>query len=290
MEAFRGAEGAADDVVRWPGLGLELVHEGGDVGDLLASLLGGGLLVADDLDLQGGVDAEGRQLDLVEGLLLGLHDAGQRGVAGLVQAQVGGDDAGQAALDRLEAAVGFAHDGGVAAIDGDAVGKRALTPAEELGEHLGGLVVVVVDGLLAHQHHVGCFLLDDLLQDLGDAVGVEFAVVLDEDGAVGAHGEGGAELGDAVVAADGEHDDLAAMLLFLAQGLFNGDLVEGVHDHVDAVSHDPALVGLELDLGFVVRHALDGHQELHRRTPSTRFDLHRPTASSPIGQGPAPSE
>lgn len=30
-----------------------------------------------------------------------------------------------------------------------------LRPPEELGRHLRGLVGVVVDGLLAHEHHVG---------------------------------------------------------------------------------------------------------------------------------------
>src|SRR3546814_1118748 len=62
----------------------------------------------------------------------------------LVQTQVGGDDRGKLQLHRFEAAVDFARHADMIALDVHGAGKGALRPAGERGEHLAGLVVVVV--------------------------------------------------------------------------------------------------------------------------------------------------
>src|SRR4051812_4725931 len=65
--------------------GLELLDESGDVGHLLARLLLRRFFVRLDHHFGREVDPEGLAVDLVDGLLLGLHDARQRRVARLVQ-------------------------------------------------------------------------------------------------------------------------------------------------------------------------------------------------------------
>ena len=127
-----------------------------------------------------------------ERLRLGLHDVGQRGIARLVQAQVGGDYRRQVELHRLEPAIDLAR-------DGRAVGhldlrrERALRPAEQRREHLPGRIIVVVDRLLAEDDQLRLLLLGDLGEDLGDGERLDLLVGLDEDRAVGAHRQRGAQ-------------------------------------------------------------------------------------------------
>ena len=90
----------------------------------------------------------GRLLD-VERLLLRLHDVGQRRIARLVEAQVGGDDGRQLELQRLEPAVDLARDERRLALDHELGGEGGLRPAEQRRQHLAGLVAVIVDRLLA---------------------------------------------------------------------------------------------------------------------------------------------
>ena len=52
----------------------------------------GGLGGREHLEALGHIDAEILRRGLVKGLLLGLHDIGQRGIAWLVEAQIRGDD------------------------------------------------------------------------------------------------------------------------------------------------------------------------------------------------------
>jgi hypothetical protein len=168
----------------------------------------GGRAGADRLDLGGDVDAQIADRGRVEGLLLGLHDARQAGVAGLVEAQVGGEHGRQADLDGLHAAIHFALHGHVGAVDLHLVGEGGLGPAQVLGQELAHLVVVAVHGLLAEDDQIGALLLDQGGQDARHGVGVEVLLVgLDQDRAISAHGEGGAQLLGGIVAADG-HDRL----------------------------------------------------------------------------------
>ena len=76
--------------------------------------------------LRRGVDVDAELVGLldVERLLLRLHDVGQRGIARLVEAQVGGDDRRQLEAHGLEAAVDLARDDGAAVVDRRAWKRR----------------------------------------------------------------------------------------------------------------------------------------------------------------------
>src|SRR5690606_3858027 len=67
-------------------------------------------------------------------------------------------------------------------------------------------------------------------------------------------------------AADG--DDLGGHAGFAqAHGLFDGDLVEGVHRHLDAGQIDAGAVGPHTDLDVVIDYALDGYEDLQASLP-----------------------
>ena len=77
-------------------------------------------------------------------------------------------------------------------------------------------------------------LFGDLREDLGDRQRLDLVVGLDEDGAVGAHGERGAQRLLRLGRADRDGDDLGRGALFLeADRFLDGDLVERVHAHLD---------------------------------------------------------
>ena len=129
------------------------------------------------------------------------------------------------------------------ALDHELGGEGALRPAEQRGQHLAGLVAVVVDRLLAEDDEAGLLGVDDGLEDLGDRQRLDAAVGLHQDAAVGAHGERGADGLGRLLRADRDRDDLGRLALLLQpQRLLDGDLVERVHRHLD--------VG-ELDAGAV---------------------------------------
>ena len=79
--------------------------------------------------------------------------------------------------------------------------------------------------------------------------------------AVRAHGERVAQLRLAVRGPDGRDDDfVGAAALLDAQRLFEGDLVEGIDAHLDAVEHDARAVGLDADAYVVVDDAFDSDE------------------------------
>ena len=84
----------------------------------------------------------------------------------------------------------------------------AWPDAEQPRQHLAGLVVVVVDRLLAEDDEVGLFLLDDLGEQLGDAERLDLVFRDDQDRAVGAHRERGAQRFLRLLLADRDDDDL----------------------------------------------------------------------------------
>jgi hypothetical protein len=128
------------------------------VGHLDAGAALGRLGDLERLQARRDVDAQVGRLDGVERLLLGLHDVGQRGVARLVQAQVGGDHRRQAHRQGLQAAVDLAGHRDLCRRPLRPWRRRCLRPARQRGQHLAGLVGVVVDGLLAQDHQARLFL------------------------------------------------------------------------------------------------------------------------------------
>ena len=229
-----------------------------------------------DLEARAHVDAVILGRLLLERLLLRLHDVRQRGVARLVEAQVGGDDGRHLDLDGLQAAVDLARDRGVIAVDVERVRVGRLGPAGERRQHLAGGVEVVVDRLLAGDDETRLLLVDHRLQQLGDGQRLDVLVDVvggdDEDRAVGAHGEGGAQRLLRLLHADGDGDDLFGLAGFLqADGLLDGDLVEGVHRHLDVGEVHTAAVRLHADLHVVVDDPFDGYENLHPVQPPLRF-------------------
>ena len=194
-------------------------------------------------------DAEIRQRLLLERLLLGLHDVGQARVPGLVEAQVGRDDHGQLGLERLDTAVHLPRHLHAVAGELDLASLGSLRPAKKTSQHLARLAGVVVDALLAEDNEVALVLVDSGLEQLGDAQGLEVLALLglDVDGAVGAHGHGGAQdvlsLGR-TRADDADILDGGLLALTNAHTLFDRELVERVHAVLDAG-------GLDARLGLV---------------------------------------
>ena len=205
----------------------------------------------------------------VDGLLLGLHDVGQAGVARLIQPQVGGDHRRQGQLQGLQSAVDLAGHHGLAAGDLDLGGEGGLGPVEQGGQHLAHGVVVPVDRLLAHEHQFRLFLVHHRLEQLGHLQGGDVGVGLDQQAAVGAHGQGRADGLLGLHRADGDGDHLGGDPLFLQpDGLFHGDLAEGVHGHLHIGEVHAGLVGLHPSLDVGVDHPFHRDQNLHRWSAS----------------------
>ncbi|OIQ65489.1 hypothetical protein GALL_529520 [mine drainage metagenome] len=139
-----------------------------------------------------------------------------------------------------------------------------MRPTEQRGQHLAGLVGVVVDGLLAEDDKLGLFLADHGRQQLGHAERLQFDVGVDQHGAVGADGHRGAQglLAGCDAAAHRDHLGRSAFLP-QANGFFHGDFVKGVHAHLHPGDIDAAGVGLDTHLDVVIHHALDGDQDFH---------------------------
>src|SRR3546814_5104965 len=65
-------------------------------------------------------------------------------------------------------AVDFARHIHAVAFNFDLAGERALRTTKQCGEHLAGLVAVVIDRLLAQDHQAGRFFLNHLGEQLGN--------------------------------------------------------------------------------------------------------------------------
>ncbi|EAU69294.1 hypothetical protein STIAU_7966 [Stigmatella aurantiaca DW4/3-1] len=277
LQSLEAVEGTGLD-----GLGLvaQLVHQRRHVRHLDARLARRRRGQLQHLDLQGDIHPEllGRQL--LDGLALGLHDARKARVARQVQAQVRGDDGRQRALQRGQPVVDLAHHAHRLAIgaqlDGrrlvllllalqglDLGGERRLAPAQELGQVLAHLVLVIVDGLLAQQDEVRLLLLHHLLEQRGDAQLVQRPHVVHPHRAVGAHRQRVPERLLHFLRADRDDHHLTAVLGGQPQPLFYADLIEGVDLVLQALLHDARTVGLDLDLGLGIFHALGGDEDLH---------------------------
>ena len=150
-------------------------------------------------------------------------------------------------------------------VDFELGGKGRLRPAEQRRQHLAGLVGIVVDRLLAENDQAGLLLVGDGLEDLGDRQRLDIALGLDQDAAVGAHGEAGADGFGGLRRTDRHHHHLGRLAGFLQpQGFLDGDFVERIHRHLDVGEFDARSVALDADLDVVIDHPLYRHQNLHR--------------------------
>ena len=106
------------------------------------------------------------------------------------------------------------------------------------------------------------------LEQLGHGQGLQLFIGFHQDGTVGTNGHGRAQGLLALGHAAGDSDHLGDHTLFLqAHGFFDGNLVKGVHAHLDVGDVHACAVGLHADFDVVVHHALDWDQYLHAAAP-----------------------
>ena len=114
----------------------------------------------------------------------------------------------------------------------------------------------------------------DGLQDLGHRQRLDALVGLDQDAAVGAHGQPGAQRFGRLLRADRDDDDFARLAgLLQPQRLFHRDLVERVHRHLDVRQLDAGPVRLHPDLHVVVNNPLHGDENFHVCTTPIRPNI-----------------
>ncbi len=190
----------------------------------------GGASILQHLEERRRIDAERRELDYVERLLLRLHDVGKLDVARLVEPEIGRADAGQIHLDRFETGVDFARHARNVALEFDFRGKSRLRAIPECREHLAGLAAVVVDRLLAEDDETrGLSRSTSFSSTRATAGGSIDGVRLDEDGAVGTHRERIAQLLLGLLRSDAGGDDFIGFAaLAQAQRLLERDRVERI--------------------------------------------------------------
>jgi hypothetical protein len=97
--------------------------------------------------------------------------------------------------------------------------------------------------------------------------------MLDMDGAVGAHGEGGAQGFLRGGGASGHDDDFGGGTLFpFTDGFFDRDFAEGVHRHFEVGGFHARTVSLHPDGDVGVDNAFYGDQYLHCRAVPDLMD------------------
>jgi hypothetical protein len=211
------------------------------------------------------LDAERAELDHVDRLGFRLHDVRQFDETRLVEAQVGGDHGREFRLDHFQAGVDLARHRGLAVGDLDLAGEGGLRAIPQCGEHLAGLVGIIVDRLLAQDHQARLLLLDQLEEDARRGQRLHGVRRGHVDGAIGAHGQAVAQVCGEVGRANADHDHLFGHpFLAQAQCFFQRDVVERVGGQLDAVSDHAAAVGLDLDAHVVIHDALVAHQNFHQ--------------------------
>jgi hypothetical protein len=143
--------------------------------------------------------------------------------------------------------------------------RRCPAAAQQCGQHLAGLVAVIVDRLLAQDDQAGAFLFLHLGEQLGDAQRFDFVIGLDQDGAVRTHGERRAQRFLRFGSADRYRHDLGRRALFLqTNGFLDGDFVERVHAHLDVGQVHARAIRLHARLHIVIDNPLHGHKDLHQ--------------------------
>ncbi len=140
------------------------------------------------------IHAEVGKCQRFQRLALGFHDVRQLDEARLVQAQIGGDHRWQVHFQRLQARVDLARDRDLSIGNSELAGEGGLWAAPECGEHLTGLISVVVDRLLAEDDQIGLFLLDQFEQRPRGGQRLNSRVGHHMDRAIGAHGQAVAQV------------------------------------------------------------------------------------------------
>ena len=172
--------------------------------------------------------------------------------------------AGSLSFTVCKPAVDFARYQQRVAVERDFGSEGALRPAEQRRQHLAGLIAVVVDRLLAEDDQTGLLRVSDGFEDFRHRQRLDRAFGLDQDAAVGAHGERGADRLGGLLRSDRNGDDFGRLAGFLEPDRFlDGDLVERIHRHLDVAELDAGAVGLDPDFHVLVDRPLHGHENFH---------------------------
>ena len=209
------------------------------------------------------LDSKVRKCLLLQRLLLSLHDIRQARIPRLIQSQIRRNNHRQLRLQRLRTPINLMNNlhRPLPILNINLTRLRRLRPPQQPRKHLPRLSLVPINRLLPQQHQVNVLLLDNALEHLGDGQRFRAVVALgdvDVEGAVGAHGHGGAQGVGAFGAAGGEGEDVVdgegAFAFAEADGFFDGELVEGVEGVFDAGGFDAGL-GF-VDAGFDLLHLI----------------------------------
>lgn len=190
---------------------------------------------------------------LLQRLLLSLHNIRQARIPRLIQSQIRCNNHRQLRLQRLCTPINLMNNlhRPLPILNIHLTRLRRLRPPQQPRKHLPRLPLVPINRLLPQQHQVNVLLLDNAFEHLGDGQRLRAVIALgdvDVEGAVGAHGHGGAQGVGTFGAAGREGEDVVdregAFALTEADGFFDGELVEGVKGVLDAG-------GFDASLGFV---------------------------------------
>src|SRR5690606_9500809 len=146
----------------------------------------------------------------------------------------------------------------------DLGGEGALGEARQSTQHLASLVVVTVDGLLAHDDQLRLLFVDHYLEQFGHSQRAQLVSRLNQNATVSTQRQRGTQLLLSSSRADGYNNDLARhAFLFKAYSFFHGYFAERVHRHFDVGEINAAVVRCDANFDVVVDHSLYSDQYFH---------------------------
>ena len=205
------------------------------------------------------------QRDFAQRLVFRLLDADQRRITQLVDAGLDGQHRGQGHIHKLKiSGFEFALHSDSAIRLFDLHDDGGVRPAQQLGQNDAGLRIAIVIGLQAGKNQIELFVFNGGGEGAGRVVGIQAdkGIVFQMNGAIGALGQGLAQHLLGARRTGGNDDDFAAVLLFLAKGLFERVGVRLIH-FVGDVFANPGAGFVEFEGGVLLRHLLHADQNLH---------------------------
>src|SRR5437763_8242722 len=211
------------------------------------------------------LQADVAQPDLLHFLVLGLHDAAQRGITGLIDATRHGDDRRQWGLDDVVALIRLAVDHGLALRDLQLLRKTEQRQPEELGELRRHRPRGAVGTLRAADDQVVGLPLDGGRNGAGgaDGIGVFQRRVGDENAAIGAHRQRPTNCVHRFGRAHRDDRDLAGVFFDELEPGLDTVLIPGVENEVDALPHQALRLRIELAGRVGIGDLLDADEHIH---------------------------
>jgi hypothetical protein len=213
-----------------------------------------------------GIQAQVGQALGVERLLLGLHDALERGVADFVHPCLNRQQSRQRHADDLQrASLELALDGDAAIGCFGAHDAGRVRNIEQLGQHGSDEAEVRIVRHQAAEDQIRALFPRDRSKRLRDAQGVGLVgrLVFHVDGAIRAHSEGRPQALDHAVRPDRDDNDLGVAGVLDAQRRFQAVVVVVVDLELQVRVVDPGAVAADFQASVAVRHLLQADEDLH---------------------------